>query len=46
MSYRFAWDMIKKVEQKLGDLLIIVHKGGSFGGGGAKLSEIGKKIVK
>jgi molybdate transport repressor ModE-like protein len=45
MSYRFAWGMIKKAEQKLGDPLIIVHKGGSFGGGGAKLSENGKKLL-
>ncbi|MBN1682945.1 LysR family transcriptional regulator [Candidatus Bathyarchaeota archaeon] len=45
MSYRFAWGMIKEAQTKLGQSLIIVHKGGSLGGGGAQLSENGKKLL-
>ncbi|MBM3291909.1 LysR family transcriptional regulator [Candidatus Bathyarchaeota archaeon] len=45
MSYRYAWGMIKKAEIKLGEPLILMHKGGSYGGGGAKLSDNGKKLL-
>jgi molybdate transport system regulatory protein len=41
MSYRFAWGLIRKAEEKLGEPLIHAHKGGRSGGGGAELTEVG-----
>ena len=41
MSYRHAWGIIKGIEQKIGKSIIKTHKGGSFGGGGAELTEEG-----
>jgi len=41
MSYRFAWGLIRKAEEKLGKPLIHAHKGGRSGGGGAELTEVG-----
>jgi molybdate transport system regulatory protein len=41
MSYRFAWGLIRKAEEKLGQPLIHAHKGGRSGGGGAELTEVG-----
>jgi molybdate transport repressor ModE-like protein len=45
MSYRYAWGLIKKTEEKLGEPLIYAHKGGRFGGGGAELTERGKNFL-
>jgi len=38
MSYRHAWGIIKKSEQRLGKPLLATHKGGKYGGGGADLT--------
>jgi molybdate transport repressor ModE-like protein len=45
MSYRYAWGLIRKAEEKLGEPLLVAHKGGKSGGGGAELSERGKKFL-
>jgi molybdate transport repressor ModE-like protein len=45
MSYRYAWGVIRKIEQKLGVKLIETFKGGSTGGGGAKITEYGLEIM-
>ena len=45
MSYRYAWGLIRKAEEKLGEPLLSAHKGGKAGGGGAKLTERGKKFL-
>jgi len=44
MSYRYAWGLIKKAEEKLGEPLLTAHKGGRSGGGGAELTERGKQF--
>jgi molybdate transport system regulatory protein len=45
MSYRYAWGLIKKAEDKLGESLLTAHKGGRSGGGGAELTERGKQFL-
>src|SRR5512137_2892525 len=45
MSYRYAWGLIRKAEEKLGEALLFAHKGGKAGGGGAKLTVQGKKFL-
>jgi molybdate transport repressor ModE-like protein len=41
MSYRFAWGLVRKAEKKIGQPLMITHKGGRDGGGGTELTEVG-----
>jgi molybdate transport repressor ModE-like protein len=45
MSYRFAWGHIRKAEERLGASLITAHKGGKDGGGGAEVTELGRRYV-
>lgn len=45
MSYRHAWGIIKKIEQKIGKPLLATHKGGKHGGGGAKLTAEAKLLI-
>ncbi len=45
MSYRYAWGLIRKAEEKLGEPLLSAHKGGRSGGGGAELTERGKHFL-
>lgn len=46
MSYRFAWGLLKKAEQKIGQPLIHSHKGGKRGGGGAELNQVGINFIE
>lgn len=46
MSYRHAWGVIKKIETRVGQPLLETRRGGKTGGGGAELSETGRKLVK
>lgn len=46
MSYRYAWGVIKKIEKKLGITLVETFKGGTEGGGGAKVTENGLKLME
>lgn len=39
MSYRHAWGLLKEVEQNVGKTMLITHKGGKAGGGGAELTK-------
>jgi len=45
MSYRYAWGVIKKIEKKLGITLVETFKGGTEGGGGARVTEDGLKLM-
>lgn len=45
MSYRHAWGMIKKIEQRAGFKLVDTKLGGKDGGG-AQLTPKGKKFIK
>ena len=46
MSYRYAWGVIKKIEKKLGIRVVETFKGGTVGGGGAKVTEYGLQLIK
>ena len=46
MSYRYAWGLIKKAEEKLGESLIDASKGGRLGGGSATITETGARYIK
>lgn len=46
MSYRYAWGLIKKAEEKLEMPLIEAHKGGRFGGGSTKITELGYQFIE
>lgn len=46
MSYRYAWGVIKKIEKKLGIPLVETFKGGTEGGGGARITEQGLKLME
>ncbi len=45
MSYRFAWGLVRKAEEKIGHPLITAYKGGKAGGGGAELTEVGHQFL-
>jgi len=45
MSYRHAWGIIKKLEEKLDQKLVETEKGGA-GGGGSNLTDRGMRLVK
>jgi len=46
MSYRYAWGLIKKAEEKLGEPLIDASKGGRLGGGSSTITETGARYIK
>lgn len=46
MSYRYAWGVIKKIEQKLGVRVVETYKGGTVGGGGARVTQYGLQLIK
>jgi molybdate transport system regulatory protein len=46
MSYRYAWGVIKKIEKKLDCKLVETYKGGSVGGGGARVTEKGLHLIE
>lgn len=46
MSYRYAWGVIKKIEKKLEVRLVETYKGGTVGGGGARVTAEGLQLVE
>ncbi len=46
MSYRYTWGVIRKIEKKLGKPVVETFKGGTIGGGGARVTELGLKLVE
>ena len=45
MSYRYAWNYLKKINQVFSKPVVKTARGGSHGGG-ANLTELGKSLVK
>jgi molybdate transport system regulatory protein len=45
MSYRYVWNYLAKLEKRLGEPIVKTFKGGSKGGGGATLTELGEKLL-
>ncbi|MFX0096451.1 MAG: LysR family transcriptional regulator [Candidatus Hodarchaeota archaeon] len=46
ISYRHAWNQLKKIEERLGKPVVERFKGGFRGGGGMWLTNSGKRILK
>jgi len=46
MSYRYVWSYLQKIEKTLGEPIIETYRGGKSGGGGAKLTELGKSLLE
>jgi molybdate transport system regulatory protein len=46
MSYRYVWNYLAKIEKTLGEPVVKTFKGGSKGGGGAVLTELGRKLLR
>jgi molybdate transport system regulatory protein len=45
MSYRYVWNYLQEVQQALDEPIVETFKGGKAGGGGAKLTALGKSLL-
>lgn len=45
MSYRYVWGYIQKIEKTIGEPIVETYKGGKAGGGGAKLTDVGRSLL-
>ncbi|MGF3523051.1 MAG: LysR family transcriptional regulator [Candidatus Bathyarchaeia archaeon] len=45
MSYRYVWSYIQKIENTIGEPIVETYKGGKAGGGGAKLTNLGRSLL-
>src|SRR3990170_2321096 len=46
MSYRYVWNYLAKLQKALDEPIVETHKGGTKGGGGAKLTNLGEALLK
>jgi len=46
MSYRYVWNYLAKTERTLQKPIVDTYKGGKTGGGGARLTDLGEKLLK
>jgi molybdate transport system regulatory protein len=46
MSYRYVWSYLQRIRKALGKPVVETYRGGKSGGGGAKLTRIGKKLLE
>ncbi|WP_455277328.1 TOBE domain-containing protein [[Eubacterium] cellulosolvens] len=46
VSYKYAWDRLADIEKVLGEPVLQTSRGGKTGGGWAKLTDVGKEILK
>lgn len=46
MSYRYVWNYVQKIHRALGETVVETHKGGKTGGGGARLTAVGKALLE
>jgi len=45
MSYRYVWSYLKKIEKTLEEPVVETFRGGKSGGGGARLTRLGKSLL-
>jgi len=45
MSYRYVWSYLEKIEKTIGEPIVETYRGGKSGGGGAKLTKLGKSLL-
>ena len=46
MSYRYLWNYVQNIRKALGESVVETYKGGKVGGGGARLTEVGKALLE
>jgi molybdate transport system regulatory protein len=46
MSYRYVWNYIQDIQKNLDDQIVETFKGGKSGGGGAKLTDLGRSLLE
>jgi molybdate transport system regulatory protein len=46
MSYRYVWNYLAKLNETLHEPVVETFKGGRKGGGGAKLTQMGRSLLK
>jgi molybdate transport system regulatory protein len=46
MSYRYVWNYIQDIQKTLDDRIVETFKGGKAGGGGAKLTDLGRSLLE
>jgi molybdate transport system regulatory protein len=46
MSYRYVWNYIQEIQNAIEQSIVETHKGGKAGGGGAKLTNLGKDLLE
>jgi len=45
MSYRYVWNYIQEIQTALEEQIVETYKGGKSGGGGAKLTDLGRSLL-
>ena len=45
MSYRYVWNYIHEIQDVMEEQIVETYKGGKSGGGGAKLTDLGKSLL-
>jgi molybdate transport system regulatory protein len=45
MSYRYVWNYIQEIQSAMEEQIVETYKGGKSGGGGAKLTDLGKGLL-
>ena len=45
MSYRYVWNYLQEIHEALGEQIVETYKGGKSGGGGAKLTPLGRSLL-
>jgi molybdate transport system regulatory protein len=46
MSYRYVWNYLQEIQNTLEQPIVDTYKGGKSGGGGAKLTGLGRNLLK
>jgi molybdate transport system regulatory protein len=46
MSYRYVWNYLQKIQKVVEAPIVETYKGGKAGGGGAKLTALGKSLIE
>jgi molybdate transport system regulatory protein len=45
MSYRYVWNYIQEIQSAMEERIVETYKGGKSGGGGAKLTDLGRSLL-
>ena len=45
MSYRYVWNYIQEIQSTMEEQIVETYKGGKSGGGGAKLTDLGRSLL-